>query len=96
MRLVSLLAEEPEKLLVSQACLAKHALDDVLWQVKAFVGTGVTCETWALQAAVIPAKAGIYSANLRKCAVDGLDSRFCGNDRCFERDPIPRLWGCLR
>ena len=37
MRLVSLLAEEPEKLLVSQACLAEDALDDVLWQVKAFV-----------------------------------------------------------
>ena len=51
--------------------------------------TGVFCETWALQAAVIPAKAGIYSANLRKCADDGLDSRFRGNDECFERDPIP-------
>ena len=35
--MVSLLAEEPEKLLVSQACLAEDALDDVLWQVKAFV-----------------------------------------------------------
>jgi hypothetical protein len=53
-------------------------------------GTGVICETWALQAAVIPAKAGIYSTNLRKCAVDGMDSRFRGNDRCFERDPIPK------
>ncbi|MGD0010023.1 MAG: lysylphosphatidylglycerol synthase transmembrane domain-containing protein [Terriglobia bacterium] len=52
-------------------------------------GTGVICETWALEAAVIPAKAGIYSANLRKCAVDGLDSRFRGNDRRFKRDPIP-------
>jgi hypothetical protein len=51
--------------------------------------TGVICETWALEAAVIPAKAGIYSANLRKCVVDGLDSRFRGNDRRFERDPIP-------
>ena len=37
MPLVNLPAEEPEKLLVSQACLAKDALDDVLWQVKAFV-----------------------------------------------------------
>jgi hypothetical protein len=45
--------------------------------------TVVICETWALQAAFIPAKAGIYSANLRKCAVDGLDSRFRGNDRRF-------------
>jgi hypothetical protein len=53
------------------------------------VGAGVICETWAWQAAVIPAKAGIHSANLRKCAVDGLDSRFRGNDQRFERDPIP-------
>jgi hypothetical protein len=53
------------------------------------LGGGVICETWALPAAVIPAKAGIYSANLRKCAVDRLDSRFRGNDRRFERDPIP-------
>src|SRR5208283_4910304 len=30
---------------------------------------------------VIPAKAGIYSANLGKCPVVGLDSRFRGNDR---------------
>jgi hypothetical protein len=52
-------------------------------------GTGVICETWALEAAVIPAKAGIYSAKLRKCTVDGLDSRFRGNDRRFEGDPIP-------
>jgi len=43
----------------------------------------------ALEAAVIPAKAGIHSANLRKRAVDGLDSRFRGNDRRFESDPIP-------
>jgi hypothetical protein len=50
-----------------------------------------------LRAVVIPAKAGIYPANLRKCAVDGLDSRpsassgqaFRGNDRRFERDGIP-------
>ena len=48
------------------------------------IGTGVICETWALEAAVIPAKAGIYSANLRKFAVDGLDSRFRGND-CLHR-----------
>ena len=53
------------------------------------VGTGVICEIWAFQAAVIPAKPGIYSANLRKCVVDGLDSRFRGNDRRSERDPIP-------
>jgi hypothetical protein len=40
---------------------------------------------------------GIYSANLRKCAVEGVDSRpsvssgqaFRGNDWRFERDPLP-------
>ena len=53
-------------------------------QAEALPGTGVICETWALQAAVIPAKAGIYSASLRKCAADRLDSRFRGND-CFHR-----------
>ena len=39
-----------------------------------------------LQAAVISAKAGTHSANLRKCAVHGLDSRFRGNDRHFVWD----------
>jgi len=39
--------------------------------------------------AVIPAKAGIHSANLWKCAVAGLDSRFRGNDRRLELIPIP-------
>jgi hypothetical protein len=46
-------------------------------------------ETLALQAPVIPAKAGIHSANPRKCAVHGLDSRFRGNDRRLVRDDIP-------
>jgi hypothetical protein len=32
---------------------------------------------------------GIHSADLRNCAVDRLDSRFRGNDRRSERDPIP-------
>jgi hypothetical protein len=50
------------------------------WRVPA-LSNGVICRTWALEAAVIPAKAGIYSANLWKCAVIGLDSRFRGNDR---------------
>jgi 4-amino-4-deoxy-L-arabinose transferase-like glycosyltransferase len=35
----------------------------------------------ALETPVIPAKAGIHSANLGKCAANGLDSRFRGNDR---------------
>ena len=52
-------------------------------------GSGVICETQTLPGAVIPAKAGIYSASHRKCAAEGLDSRFHGNDHCFERDPIP-------
>ena len=43
---------------------------------------------WAPLVAVIPAKAGIHAANLRKCAVEGLDSRFRGNDLCFEREPM--------
>ena len=38
---------------------------------------------------VIPAKAGIYSASLWKCAVVALDSRFRGNDRRLEWIPIP-------
>ena len=33
---------------------------------------------------VIPAKAGIYSGNLRKRAVVEMDSRFRGNDRRLE------------
>jgi hypothetical protein len=52
-------------------------------------GTGVICETRALPGAVIPAKAGIQSASHWKCGADGLDSRFRGNDECFEGDPIP-------
>ncbi len=52
-------------------------------------GTGVICEAGALPGAVIPAKAGIHSASHWKCAADGLDSRLRGNDRCFERGPIP-------
>ena len=32
----------------------------------AAAGTGVICETWALEVAVIPAKAGIHSASFRK------------------------------
>ena len=48
----------------------------------------VICSAWAPLVAVIPAKAGIHSANLRKCAVEGLDSRFRGNDLCFEREPM--------
>jgi hypothetical protein len=44
---------------------------------------------------VIPAKAGIYSANLWKCAVVGLDSRSRGNDRRLEWIPIPDDTGTL-
>jgi hypothetical protein len=58
-------------------------------RTNAGISTGVICETRALPGAVIPAKAGIYSASHWKWAADGLDSRFRGNDQCFERDPIP-------
>jgi hypothetical protein len=58
-------------------------------------GTGVICGTWRLQAAVVPAKAGIYSANLRKCT-GGLDSRLRGNDRRTERDPTTNDTTTLR
>ncbi|MGD1102319.1 MAG: class I SAM-dependent DNA methyltransferase [Terriglobia bacterium] len=54
-------------------------------------GTGVISETRALPGAVIPAKAGIYSASHWKCAADGLDSRFRGNDQCSEGNPIPNV-----
>jgi len=50
---------------------------------------GVICEIRALPGAVIPAKAGIHSANDCKYDAAGLDSRFRGNDQCFEGNPIP-------
>jgi len=67
----------------------KYTRLSVRSQARLPFGRGVICETGALQAAVIPAKAGIHSANLGKCAVHGLDSRFRGNDRGFVRDEIP-------
>jgi hypothetical protein len=51
-----------------------------------YVGPAGAGVIWS---AVIPAKAGIYSASHWKSTADGLDSRFRGNDQCFERDPIP-------
>jgi hypothetical protein len=50
---------------------------------------GLPLDTAAIWSAVIPVKAGIHAANLRKCAGDGLDSRFRGNDWRFERHSIP-------
>jgi hypothetical protein len=50
---------------------------------------GVIYATRALHIVVIPAKAGIHFANPQERAVDGLDSRFRGNDLRFERDAIP-------
>src|SRR5271157_6418539 len=44
------------------------------------MGAGVIWHGDPLQPWVIPAKAGIHSANLCRCAVVGLDSRFRGND----------------
>ena len=46
----------------------------------AALGNGAIGEIWVSRVAAIPAKAGIYSANLQKCAVPGVDSRFRGND----------------
>ena len=43
----------------------------------------------ALPGAVIPAKAGIYSASHWERAADGLASRFRGGDQRFEGNPIP-------
>jgi hypothetical protein len=43
-----------------------------------------------------PGALGGDVANLRKCAVDRLDSRFRGNDRRFESDPIPNDTSTLR
>jgi hypothetical protein len=45
--------------------------------------------TGVIWSAVIPAKAGIHSANLWKCAVVEVDSRFRGSDRRLEWIPIP-------
>jgi hypothetical protein len=70
-----------------------------LWRrvyLATFRGQWVSCETWVLQFAVIPAKAGIYSAILARCAVFRLDSRFRGNDQCFEKDPTLRDTRFLR
>ena len=53
------------------------------------LATRVICKTRALPGTVIPAKAGIYSASHWKCTADRVDSRFRGNDQCFELDPIP-------
>ena len=58
----------------SLAASTHGAIRAKLCQVFGNLGSGVICETQALQAAVIPAKAGIHSANLRKCAVYELDS----------------------
>ena len=53
------------------------------------MGTGVICETRALEAAVIPAKAGIQSVDIAFPEACGVDSRFRGNDLPIERDPLP-------
>jgi hypothetical protein len=54
--------------------LTAAALAGIWWAQRNKVGA-------ALETPVIPAKAGIHSANLGKCAANGLDSRFRGNDR---------------
>ena len=54
----------------------------------AAAGTGVIWKIRALDAAVIPAKAGIHAASLLKWVIYGLDSRLRGNDRCFGSGPL--------
>ena len=71
---------------VSEAASAAWPLAALCHQM---FGSGVICETGALPATVIPAQAGIYSANHWKSAAEGLDSRFRGNDHGFEGDLIP-------
>src|SRR5437762_7563967 len=52
------------------------------------LGAGVICQAWAARAAVIPAKAGIYSSNLWQCAVgDGIPA-FAGMTRVSRGVPF--------
>ena len=60
-----------------QVALRLHTFYD-FFIYPGFFGPGVI---WS---ALIPAKAGIYSASLWKRAFVGLDSRFRGNDRRLE------------
>jgi hypothetical protein len=64
--------------------LIYYLIDSLKEQIADPAKSGVICETWVLLVTVIPAKAGIHSANFRKGPVDRLDSRFCGNDCDFE------------
>jgi hypothetical protein len=61
------------------------------WAVKQIDPPGgrVTCEAWAFQVGVIPANSGIQSSGNAFSTACGVDSRFRGNDRRFEKDPIP-------
>jgi hypothetical protein len=52
-------------------------------------GSGFIWETWALKAAVIPAKAGIHSVDTLFAKGGGVDSRLRGNDTRFKVDSIP-------
>jgi hypothetical protein len=63
----------------------------------ACLGGGVIWDGITFETPVIPAKAGIHSANLRKCAVEGLGSRFRGNDcglqrPCLANDTSTLVW----
>ena len=59
-------------------------------QIRTAPGSGVICEARALLCAVIPAKAGIHCVSHRKSVVDGLDSRFRGNDRPLNLRPYSK------
>ena len=58
-------------------------------QIIGVAGSGVICEMPAPHGFLIPAKAGIHSANLGNWAPCILDSRLRGNDRWFVREVIP-------
>jgi len=53
------------------------------------MGYGAICKRWGSQFDVIPAKAGIHFANLQKCGVHVLGSRFRGND-------LLHIWDAIR
>jgi hypothetical protein len=56
-----------------------HTAPEVYQQLSSG-GSGVIGAKWRPPTAVIPAKAGIQSANARKQVAYGLDSRFGGNE----------------
>jgi hypothetical protein len=67
-----------------------HNQDGALLGLLSGVSTGLICGQLALQASVIPAKAGVQSVDSAFPKVCRMDSRFRGNDRRFVRSGIPK------